>query len=254
MKENYLTTLLLCAITLTACGGGGGGSSDTPQNRDNTTSNIQKYKIKATPTSGGNCRGANGTMIINGSTVSGTIKTGWGDNLVISGTYTSQSGDIDGGFAKNNKRLATYNGNMQNNSGSGNWSDSLGCSGRWKATGLASNTTPTNTTPTNDSKTFDAQNLQGYEINYKAEGLISYKIALACDGSFKITATRHGVDVPIMSGDEIDISDKSMVLNSAVNIDEKRTISLNNGNIVLGESVDEDGNIITEVKKVSSCN
>ena len=56
-----------------------------------------------------------------------------------------------------------------------------------------------------------------------------------------------------MSGDQIDISDTLMVLNSAID-DEKRTISLKDGNIVLGESVDEDGNIIKEIKKVSSCN
>ena len=248
MTKNYLATLLFSAIALTACGGAG-SSSDTPKNSDHTTSSIKKYKIVATPTSGGNCRGANGTMVINGSDVSGTIKTGWGDNLVISGTYTSQSGDIDGGFVKNNKRLATYNGNIKNNSGSGNWSDSLGCSGTWTATGAYSNTAPTNNT-----KTFDAQNLQGYEINYNAEGLISYKIALACDGSFKITASRHGVDVPIMSGDQIDIDAKLMVFNSSVNVDEKKSISLQDGNIVLGKSVDEDGNIIKEVKKVSSCN
>lgn len=121
--------------------------------------------------------------------------------------------------------------------------------------GSSSPTTPTNTTPpTNNLKKFDAQNLQGYEINYQSEGLVSNKIELACDGSFKITATRHGVDVPVMSGDQIDISTTLMVLNSAINVNEKRTISLNNGNIVLGKSVDEDGNIITEVKKVSTCN
>ncbi len=248
MTKKHLTTLLLSAIALTACGGGG-GSSDTPKKSDDATSSIKKYKIVATPTSGGNCRGANGTMVINGSDVSGTIKTGWGDNLVISGTYTSQSGDIDGGFAKNNKRLATYNGNIKNNSGSGNWSDSLGCSGTWTATGASSNSTP----PTNNSKIFDAQNLQGYEINYKSDGLVSNKIEFTCDGSFNITVSRHGVDVPIMSGDQIDISDTLMVLNSAID-DEKRTISLQDGNIVIGKSVDEDGNIIKEVKKVSSCN
>lgn len=247
MTKNYLTTLLFSAIALTACGGGG-GSSDTPKKSNDTTSSIKKYKIIATPTSDGNCRGANGTMVINGSNVSGTIKTGWGDNLVISGTYTSQSGDIDGGFAKNSKRLATYNGNIKNNNGSGNWSDSLGCSGTWTATGASSNSTPTN-----NSKTFDAQNLQGYEINYKSDGLILNKIEFTCDGSFNITASRHGVDVQIMSGDQIDISDTLMVLNSAID-DEKRTIRLQDGNIVIGKSVDEDGNIIKEVKKVSSCN
>ena len=248
MKKSYIVTLLT-AITLTACGGGG-GSSSTPTKSDNgTPPTIHNYKIVATPTSGGNCRGANGSMVINGSVVSGTIKTGWGDNLVISGTYTTQSGDINGGFAKSGTRLATYSGNIKNNKGGGNWSDSLGCSGTWTATGLASNRPSSN-----NSKTFDAHNLQGYEINYQSVGLVSNKIEFACEGSFKITATRHGVNVPVMSGDQIDISTNIMVLNSSVNIDEKRTISLINGNIVLGKSVDEDGNIIKEVKKVSSCN
>ena len=63
MTKNYLATLLFSAIALTACGGDG-GSSDTPKKSDDTTSSIKKYKIVATPTSGGNCRGANGTMVI----------------------------------------------------------------------------------------------------------------------------------------------------------------------------------------------
>jgi len=248
MKNIYLTTLLLGAIGLSGCGGGGGNDS-TPNSTNNIESTIKKYNIVATPTSSGNCRGADGTMVIEGSSVSGTIKTGWGDNLIIGGTYSSQNGDISGGFAKNGTRLATYSGNMQNNKGSGNWSDNLGCSGTWTATGLSSNT-PTS----NSSKNFDAQNLQGYEINYQGQGLISYKIEFACDGSFKVTATRHGVNVIAMSGDDITIDAKKMILQSAVNVDEQFIISLIDGDVVIGQSVDDDGNIITEVKKVSSCN
>jgi len=255
MKNIYLTTLLLGAIGLSGCGGGGSNHSTQPNSTNNTEATIQKYKIVATPTSGGNCRGANGTMIIEGSSVSGTIKTGWGDNLIIGGTYSSQNGDISGGFAKNSTRLATYSGNIQNNKGSGNWSDNLGCSGTWTATGLSSNTTSSQRpTTTNNSKSFDAQNLQGYEINYQGEGLISYKIKFACDGSFKVTATRHGVNVIAMSGDDITIDAKKMILQSAVNVNEQFIISLIDGDVVIGQSVDDDGNIITEVKKVSSCN
>ena len=99
MKNIYLTTLLLGAIGLSGCGGGGGNDS-TPNSTNNTESTIKKYKIVAIPTSSGNCRGADGTMVIEGSSVSGTIKTGWGDNLIIGGTYSSQNGDISGGFAK----------------------------------------------------------------------------------------------------------------------------------------------------------
>jgi len=254
MKNIYLTTLLLGAIGLSGCGGGGGNDS-TPNSTNNTESTIKKYNIVATPTSGRNCRGADGTMIIEGSSVSGTIKTGWGDNLIIGGTYSSQNGDISGGFAKNSTRLATYSGNIQNNKGSGNWSDNLGCSGTWTATGLSSNITSSQRpTTTNNSKSFDAQNLQGYEINYQGQELISYKIKFACDGSFKVTATRHGVNVIAMSGDDIIINYTRIILKSEVNVNEQFIISLIDGDVVIGQSVDDDGNIITEVKKVSSCN
>jgi len=253
MKNIYLTTILLGAISLVGCGGGSnGGDNSTP---NSVQSAIQKYKIVATPTSGGNCRGANGTMIIEGSTVSGTIKTGWGDNLIIGGTYSSTNGDVSGGFAKSNKRLATYSGNIKNNRGSGNWSDSLGCSGTWTATGLSSNTaSSSSSTNTNNSKSFDAQNLQGYEINYQGEGLISYKIKFECDGSFSVTATRHGVNVITMSGDDIIIDSDKMILQSSVNSSEQFIITLINGDVVIGKSTDGDDNIISEVKKVSNCN
>ncbi|SFV55821.1 hypothetical protein MNB_SV-12-595 [hydrothermal vent metagenome] len=270
MKNRYLTALLFGAISLSGCGGGGssGGDVESRSNlspQSNTTNNeatIRKYKIVATPTSSGECRGAKGTMIIEGSSVSGTIKTGWGDNLIIGGTYSSQDGDISGGFAKNGSRLATYSGNMKNNRGNGIWSDSLGCSGTWTATGSSSNITTatsshTTSTPvpttTNSSKNFDAQNLQGYEINYQATGLISYKIEFKCDGSFTVNASRHGINVVAISGDDITIDSKKMILKSAIN-DEEWTVTLIDGNVVVGKSVDGDGNIIKEVKKISSCN
>ncbi len=266
MKNIYIATLLLGASTFIGCGGGGSSSDDSPSSSSTdskTLASIHKYSIVATATSGGNCKGANGKMIIEGSSVSGTIKTGWGDTLMIGGTYDKSSGDVDGGFAKNNNRLAEYSGNIKNNVGTGTWSDSLGCSGTWKGTGYASNyvestpetpaTTPT-TRPSSSSKSFDPANLQGYEISYTGTGMVEYTITFACDGSFETKASRHGVTVETTYGDTITINSNKLLLGSSVNSIDDVSISLIDGNIVLGQSVDDMGNVVTDIKEIESCN
>ena len=268
MKKIYRTTLLsLGATALIGCGGGGSSSDDSPSSSSTdlkTLASIHKYSIVATATSEGNCKGANGEMIIEGSTISGTIKTGWGDPLIIGGTYDKSSGDVDGGFAKNNNRLAEYSGNIKNNVGTGTWSDSLGCSGTWKGTGYASNyvestpETPATTTPTtrpsSSSKSFDPANLQGYEISYTGTGLVEYTISFACDGSFETKASRHGVTVETTHGDTITINSNKLLLESSVNSVDNVSITLIGGSIVLGQSVDDMGNVVTDIREVLSCN
>jgi len=265
MKTVYKLTMILAITTFTGCGGGGGGSSSNTDNSDSSNTikelaSIHKYSISATPTSDGNCKGANGEMVIEGSEVSGTVKTGWGDQLMINGTYNKTNGDIDGGFAKNSTRLAEYSGNIKDNSGTGEWSDSLGCSGTWKATGYSSNyinSSPTPTTTSNrtsSSKSFDPNNLQGYKLSYTGTGMVDYTILFNCDGSFETKASRHGVTVETTHGDTITIDSDKILLKSSVNDIDDVSITLIDGNIVLGKSKDDMGNVITDIKKVSSCN
>jgi len=267
MKNIYLTTILLGAISLSGCGGGGnGGDNSTPNSIQQSA--IQKYKIVATPTSGGNCRGANGTMIIEGSAVSGTIKTGWGDNLIIGGTYSSANGDVSGGFAKSNQRLATYSGNIKNNSGSGKWSDSLGCSGTWTVTGLSSNSTNTSSsststststsTPHSSSKDMvNAHDIKGYQISYPADGLTTV-VTFGCDGSFDMSTSNHGTHIPIDSGDSIEIHDSSNGKNGFIDLGIVKITLDSNNNVVVGESkaidVLDDTYTISNLSKDKECN
>jgi len=268
MKNIYLTTILLGAISLSGCGGGSnGGDKSKRDNNSIQQSAIQKYKIVATPTSGGNCRGANGTMIIEGSAVSGTIKTGWGDNLIIGGTYSSSDGDVSGGFAKSNQRLATYSGNIKNNSGSGDWSDSLGCSGTWKVTGLSSNikntsssstSTPTPSSTHSSSKDMvNAHDIKGYQISYPADGLTTV-IRFGCDGSFDMSTSNHGRDIPIDSGDSIQIKDSTSGKNGVIGLGIVKITLDSNNNVVVGESkaidVLDDSYTIRNLSKDKECN
>ena len=270
MKNIYLTALLFGTVSLSS--GCGGGGSSTPSTQPNTTNNIEatikKYKIVATPTSGGNCRGAEGTMVIENSSVSGTIKTGWGDNLIIGGTYSSQNGDISGGFAKSGKRLATYSGKMQNNSGSGKWSDSLGCSGTWTATDSSSNTetttppnsnsTPSSTsTPNTSTSKVNAHDIKGYKISYPEDGLTTV-VTFGCDGSFDMSTSNHGTRIPIDSGDSIQIRDTTSEKKGVIGLGIVQITLDTNNNVVVGESKAVDvldyAYTITSILKYDDCN
>ena len=240
MKRIY-STLIIGALTLTACGGGGGttpSSTRTPpldngSSARQTLAQIHRYRIEAVSTSGSNCKGAIGEMIINGSGISGTITTGWGDVLTIGGTYVSSSGNVSGGFAKNNLRLAEYSGTIVNNNTTGRWSDSLGCSGTWSGVGDASNyvTTPATQIPvSSDAKTFDPYNLQGYTISYNQLGLDYYNIKIACDSSYIVTLTRRGLMSEVDHGDVVDVSEDELGFGSLFKF------SLINGKLVVGKS------------------
>ena len=257
MKQIY-STLLVATLTFTACGGGGGSTPSTNKNPslDNTLSSqqtlaqIHKYTIEAVPTSGGNCKGATGEMIINGSDISGTITTGWGDVLTIGGTYVSRNGNVSGGFAKNNLRLAEYSGTIVNNNATGRWSDSLGCSGTWKGVGNASNyvTTPVSNIVSSDGKTFDPYNLQGYTISYNQLGLDYYNIKIACDSSYVVTLTRRGLMSEVDHGDVINISEDELGFGSL------NKFSLIDGNLVVGESKNlVFGDKVSSVAKYQEC-
>ncbi len=262
MKDYYRSILFFGTILVVGCGGGGSSDdeSTTVTTDGKILNSIHKYHIVANPTSGGSCRGAEGEMIIEEHTISGSIKTGWGDTLMIEGTYDMQSGQVDGGFAKNNSRLASYDGVIANNQGEGAWSDNLGCSGSWKGSGYASNyiDSTASTSSTEDSisstKGFDPNSLEGYEIRYEGSGLVSYTIIFGCDGTFETRASRHEVTVETTYGDTIIVDGDTLVLESSVNSMDNMRISLVGGNIVLGESVDDMGNVITDMEQIESCN
>ena len=255
MKQIY-STLLLGALTLTGCGGGGGStpssngnpSFDNAPSARQTLAQIHKYTVKAVPTSGGNCKGATGEMIINGSGISGTITTGWGDILTIGGTYVSSSGNVSGGFAKNNLRLAEYSGKIVNNNITGIWSDSLGCSGTWSGIGEKSNYI-SQASSTIDTKTFDPYNLQGYTISYNQLGLDYYDVKIACDSSYIVTLTRRGLKSEVDYGDAINISENELGFGSLFKF------SLIDGNLVVGESKSlVFGDKVSSVTKHQECN
>jgi hypothetical protein len=264
MKTIYLTTLLLGAITLIGCGSGSSSSepSDDDKNPiERQLAQIHKYKIVATATSGGNCKGATGDMIINASAISGTIKTGWGDVLTISGTYNKTNGDVAGGFAKNNNRLAQYSGTITNNKGRGEWSDSLGCSGTWSGEGSASNYIESSQpspeqNSNNSSKNLNAHDIQGYELGFDYERGTSASISFGCDGSFAMKLSLSGVTRTSISGDDITVENHQLKLVSSQTY-EKIIVSLDNDdNIVQGTSkvTELSSYTINSIKKISSCN
>jgi len=263
MKTIYLTTLLISATTLVGCGGGSSSSEhnkDTPATNNQLTQ-IHKYKIIATATSSGNCKGATGEMIINNNTVSGTIKTGWGDILSISGTYNKANGDVDGGFAKNNNRLAQYSGSIKKNIGTGTWSDSLGCSGTWRGEGYKTNyissSQPTSNNPSNNNKKLNAYNIQGYELGFKYERGTSATISFECDGSFSMKFSLSGVTRTSMRGDDITVLNSHQLKLISSQTSEKILISLDSeDNIIEGVSkVSElESYTINRIQKISDCN
>jgi len=268
MKTIYLTTLLLGVVTLTACGGGGSSStpsSNNPTNNQNSTerrlAQIHKYKITATTTQS-NCKGATGEMIINNSAISGTMKTGWGDVLSISGTYNSTNGAVDGGFAKNNNRLAQYSGEIKNNIGTGTWSDSLGCSGAWRGEGYKSNYVSSSEPKENNNngsaglKKLNAYDIQGYELGFDYERGTVASIDFACDGSFKLKLTLSGVTRTSITGDDIVIENHTLKLSSSQTLEDVGISLDNEDNIVEGVSkvTELDKYTVKSIKKVSECN
>jgi hypothetical protein len=258
MRTIYITTLLTGVATLIGCGGV--NSYPTPGSEDDNSTDrrllapIQKYNLITTASSGGNCNDSKGEMIINSNIVSGTIETDWGDILIISGTYNPSSGDIDGGFIKNNNKLAQYTGSIKNNKGSGIWSDSLGCSGTWSGEGYETNYLLPDNNST--SKSINAYDIQGYELYFTYERGTSASINFGCDGTFAIKLSISGVTQTTISGDDITIENHQLQLLSSRTSD-KVLISLDdNDNIVEGSSkVRELGSYtINQIKQVSRCN
>ena len=129
---------ILTLISLLFIGCGGGSSSNNNPSTDNSSdSSIKRYNVSVTPSSSSPsvCHSANGNMIINGSSVSGTVKR-FGSNTiyVISGTYITDTGAIEGGFAISGQSVAEYSGTINGSNGNGSWSDDYGCNGSWTVT------------------------------------------------------------------------------------------------------------------------
>ena len=261
MKTIYYTTALLASISI-FIGCGGVNTHTTPPSRNienNATdgrqlASIQKYKLINRATSEGSCSDSNGEMIINNNKVSGTIKTDWGDILIISGTYNQSNGNIDGGFIKNNYRLAQYTGSFKNNKGNGIWTDSLGCSGTWIGEGYETNYI----LPDNNSsnKNINAYDIQGYELYFDYERGTSATISFGCDGTFAVNLSISGATRTTISGDDLTIENHQLQLLSSRTSD-KVFISLDNeNNIVEGTSkIRELGSYtVNRIKQVSHCN
>ena len=130
-----LQILTLASLLLIGCGGD--SSSNNIPNTNNDSSGIKKYNVSVTPSSSSSaiCHSASGNMVINGSSVSGTVKRS-GSNTIyaISGTYIAETGAIEGGFAVSGQSVAEYSGSISGSNGSGSWSDDYGCNGSWTVT------------------------------------------------------------------------------------------------------------------------
>ena len=271
MKRIYITTLFVGSIILTGCGEDGGGSSVKPSivdSRENSSAEttIKKYKIVAIPAShfsSSKCRGAEGDMIIDDSSISGTVKSGWGQIFEISGTYISSTGSVDGGFADSGSSVAQYSGKIQSNSGNGIWSDNLGCNGTWTTTGLASNTnsssspTTTNSSTSSSKNMVNAHDIGGYKISYPEDGLTTV-ITFGCDGSFNMSTSNHGMNIPIDSGDSIQIRDTTSEKGGVIGLGIVQITLDANNNVLVGESkavdvLDYDYTIKT-ITKITECN
>jgi len=260
MKNIYLISILLGSTIIIGCGSSS-SSTDSPQSSNPTTSrtlaSIHKYKITAIPTSTQECKGANGDMVIKDSSISGTIKTDWGDILTISGTYNKSSGDVAGGFAKNSKRLVEYSGIIENNIGTGTWEDSIGCKGTWRGVGDESNyiTSQQNSENIDHSKKVDAHNIEGYKIGFDYERGTTASINFGCDGSFSFDLTLSGVVRNSMRGDDITISNSKMKL--IANSSEEISISLDKDDYIIknySKVTELDSYTVNSINQVSNCN
>jgi len=125
MKRLKLGLLTLVGISLiNGCG-----------NSSNSSSNgaIKTYNAYVIPNNPRACYSAQGTIVINGTYVSGTVKlTNTNTIYVVSGTYIEETGGIEGGFATNGQSIAEFSGIVHGSTGSGTYSDDYGCRGSWK--------------------------------------------------------------------------------------------------------------------------
>ena len=139
---NKTTTILLAgitAITMTACGGG--SSSNTNNGGGDTSIDYSgEYQIIATSntdyaSNGLRCRGADGTLYVDDNyQLSGNVLSDWDDYYNITGDVTD-SGYIQGGFARSYDPdlVATFDGQLTSTGGYGQWEDRLNCAGTWEA-------------------------------------------------------------------------------------------------------------------------
>jgi hypothetical protein len=127
-------------LLLIGCGGGSSSPKKGPLSSNNPMDRMvgggdipfQRYTLTNTPDSKKPwCQIAKGILIIKNNMVSGTMMSGL-KSYMIFGTYIPETGDISGGFPKN-QPISNYSGKINSTNGSGRWSDDFTCSGTWEA-------------------------------------------------------------------------------------------------------------------------
>jgi hypothetical protein len=134
-----IVILGVAVLLLIGCGGGSSSPKKGPSSSGGPMQRVvggdisfQRYILTNTPDSKKPwCQIAKGILIIKNNMVSGTMMSGL-KSYMIFGTYIPETGDIRGGFPKI-QPISNYSGKIGLMSGSGRWSDDLGCSGTWEA-------------------------------------------------------------------------------------------------------------------------
>lgn len=104
-------------------------SADAPSdNAQPTTWTVTLVATTPTSSTGQPCKGGAGTVTINGSNLTGTVKTDWGYELDASATV-ADDGTIKGGIAKGGQNAGTFGGTLGADGGEGTWKDAYGCEG-----------------------------------------------------------------------------------------------------------------------------
>ncbi len=136
LKSILVDTCVCLAVVSFLVGCSSGGSSSEPASTstefdgsyDTTVTPITQFDIN-----GGACANASGVIKIINSEISGSVISGWGDTYIVSGNVQS-NGDVSGGFAFSGQLVASFEGAISGNTGSGTWKDINECSGTWQST------------------------------------------------------------------------------------------------------------------------
>jgi hypothetical protein len=133
-----ILTIGVSILLFTACGGGSSSSKSSPMATTPMDRAVggdipfQRYTLTNTPDQTlPMCNVAKGFLIINNNMVSGTMISG-PKSYAIFGTYIPETGNISGGFPKN-QPISNYVGVINQKEGKGTWSDDFGCHGTWEA-------------------------------------------------------------------------------------------------------------------------
>ena len=136
--KSILVDTCVCLAVVSFIVGCSSSSSSDPASPDpaltefDGTYNTTATSITQFDINGGACANSSGVTYIINSEISGSVISGWGDTYIVSGDVQS-NGDVLGGFAFSGQLVASFEGAISGNTGSGTWKDINQCSGTWQS-------------------------------------------------------------------------------------------------------------------------